>query len=184
MARPFSPAVLAAWLAAGCAGPPAPPAPTVLGAPPAASGGTSCGSAALPEQALRRLNAARAAARSCGGQRMAAVPALAWNPVLLGAARQHSADMARHNFFSHSGRNGSRVNDRVSAQGYAWQAVGENIAGGDRSVEAVMDGWLASPGHCRNIMGPAFAEAALACVEQPGTQWERYWTLVLAKRKG
>ncbi len=91
--------------------------------------------------------------------------------------------MARHDCFSHSGRDGSRVSDRVTAQGYAWEAVGENIGGGDTSADAVITGWLASPGHCRNIMSPAFAEVALACVQRPGTQWGRYWTLVLARRK-
>jgi uncharacterized protein YkwD len=37
--------------------------------------------------------------------------------------------------------------------GYEWSGAAENIAEGQSSAEDVMQTWLASPGHCGNIMG-------------------------------
>ncbi len=36
--------------------------------------------------------------------------------------------------------------------------MGENIASGQESADEVVDGWMASPGHCANIMDPNFTE--------------------------
>jgi uncharacterized protein YkwD len=109
------------------------------------------------------------------------VPALRWNAALATAANRHSTDMATRNFFSHTGSDGSDVGQRVSAAGYRWTAVGENIAGGQSSVSSVMSGWLASAGHCNNIMGASYQDVAVACVARPGSTYTRYWTMVLAR---
>jgi uncharacterized protein YkwD len=90
--------------------------------------------------------------------------------------------MVTANFFSHTGSNGSTLAQRVNATGYAWSSLGENIAAGQTSVNSVVDGWIASPGHCANIMNPAFVEMGLACV--PGTSsnpYPTYWTMDLAQ---
>ena len=42
--------------------------------------------------------------------------------------------------------------------GYRPRISGENIAFGPQSAEEVVAGWLGSPGHCANIMGPRFQE--------------------------
>lgn len=112
---------------------------------------------------------------------MAAAPPLGWSTVLESAAHAHSTDMAARNFFSHVGSDGSEVGQRVHAAGAGWSAAAENIAGGPSSVDEVMAGWLASPGHCANIMGPAFRQVAVACVVQPGSRYGRYWTMVLTR---
>jgi len=132
---------------------------------------------------LQQVNAARAQARDCGGMRMAAAPPLAWNDALFEAAVDHSRDMANHDYFDHTGRDGNRVMQRATARGYEWRAIGENIAGGDGSVDRVMNGWLRSPGHCRNIMNAEYADIAVACVEREGTRWGTYWTMVLGRRR-
>ena len=46
--------------------------------------------------------------------------------------------------------------------GYRPRLTGENIAFGPESVEEVVAGWLASPGHCANIMDPRFREMGVA----------------------
>lgn len=89
--------------------------------------------------------------------------------------------MAVNNFFSHTGLDGRSAAQRVSAAGYGWRAVGENIAAGQRDVNAAMSGWLASAGHCANIMNSQFQDVAVACVSQAGTAYGRYWTMVLAR---
>lgn len=142
-----------------------------------------CGIQAMREKLLREVNAARAKGMSCGKRRMPPAPPLAWSDELASAAARHSADMARRDYFSHASPEGARVGARVTAEGYSWRSVGENIAGGDRSVEVVTRGWMDSPGHCANIMNPEFVDIGAACVEWPRTTWGTYWTMVLGRRR-
>ena len=65
--------------------------------------------------------------------------------------------------------------------GYAWSFAGENIAAGQPTVSSVMSGWLASPGHCANIMKAEFRDVAVSCVSQAGSSYGRYWTMSLAR---
>jgi uncharacterized protein YkwD len=144
---------------------------------------SDCHIRGLRADVLERVNAARLAGARCGGEPFASAPPLAWSEPLQAAATAHSADMAQHDYFDHADPQGRRVGVRVTAQGYRWRAVGENIAGGDRSVDRVVRGWLASEGHCRNIMNPEFADIAVACVTRAGSTWGTYWTMVLGRRR-
>ena len=154
------------------------PADTVPASTPSGAGRCPVFS---PSELLAALNAARAQARQCGATGMPAAAALSWNSALASAASRHSTDMATHNFFSHTGSDGSQVGQRASAAGYGWTAVGENIAAGPSSVSAAMSGWLASPGHCANIMGGAYRHVGVACVASADSVYPRYWTMVLAR---
>jgi len=107
----------------------------------------------------RALSRARAAKSI-----FSAAPPVRWDARLAQAALSHSGDMAKRNYFSHTGQGESRVTDRASPSGYAWRRVGENIAAGQGSVEQVVKAWLASPHHCANIMIPEFAEMGAAYV--------------------
>ena len=82
------------------------------------------------ERVLLLVNQARAQARSCGGSRFAAVPALTLSAPLTGAALSHARDMASRNFFEHQGSDGSTVAVRAARAGYEWRSIGENIAAG------------------------------------------------------
>lgn len=183
-----------AAIATGCAlqqpkAPVAPPSsvPAARPAPPPAPAvaeiTSDCGIARLRDSVLKQVNIARAAARSCGAKPMKPVRGLAWNRALAEAAEQHSVDMAARRYFDHVSPDGKRVSQRVTAQGYNWRMVGENLAGGDTTVAGVIAGWLGSPEHCQNMMSPAYAEVGVACVRQPGSQWDTYWTMVLATRR-
>lgn len=108
---------------------------------------------------------------------------LAWNRALAEAAEQHSVDMAVRRYFDHSSPDGSEAAQRVTAQGYNWRTIGENLAGGETSVASVISVWLKSPEHCQNIMNPAYSEVGVACVRQAGSQLGNYWTMVLASRR-
>jgi uncharacterized protein YkwD len=198
-ARGLSPLFRSVALAAGvigCAAPPpvpparpAPPPPAVAApsasrpAPPPAEITSGCDISRLRETALSQVNAARATARSCGGKRMNVARQLTWSRPLAEAAEQHSVDMIARRYFDHVSPDGKRVSQRVTAQGYNWRTVGENLAGGDTSVSDVISGWLASPEHCQNLMSPAYAEVGVSCVRQPGSKWGTYWTMVLATRR-
>ena len=127
---------------------------------------------------LALVNEARAKPQRCGSQAFAAAPPLRLNPVLNSLAGAHAADMARHNYFSHTGRDGSNVDGRATRAGYPWRAIGENIAAGQMTADTVVRGWINSPGHCANIMSPAFREMGAAFVVNTQSSQGIYWAQV------
>ena len=134
------------------------------------------------EMILRAVNQARAIERNCGERHFTAAPALTWNRSLGDAALAHSRDMARQRYFSHAGKDGREVADRAVQAGYRWRAIGENIAAGQQSPEEAMAGWLASPGHCANIMNRFFTEMGAAYgVSSEGEKPQVYWTQVFGQ---
>jgi uncharacterized protein YkwD len=142
-----------------------------------------CGLGDLQREVLRRVNEARGTGLRCGARSMAPAAPLAWDVSLYGAAASHSTDMARRNYFDHRSPEGRSVRQRASIHRYPWRNIGENIAGGDSTVAEVMQGWLASADHCVNIMDPGFSDVAVACAQQPATQWGTYWTMVLGRKR-
>src|SRR5690606_14354200 len=125
---------------------------------------------------LALINSARSEARQCGGRPFAAASALSWNALLGGVAEAHSRDMASRNFFSHLGPDGRTPGDRAELAGYAGMRLGENIAAGRDTRRKVLDGWLASPAHCANLMNPKFSELGAAYVVDPRSDAGIYWT--------
>ena len=132
--------------------------------------------AAEGQKLLVELNAARTQPRQCGGQAFAATTPLAWNALLASAAENHSRAMANGNFFDHKDRDGRTPGDRAELAGYNFQQIGENIAAGQDTVRKVVDGWLASPGHCANLMNPQFRELGAAYAVDPKSDAGIYWT--------
>lgn len=134
---------------------------------------------------LDAVNRARATPRNCGTRHYDAARPLTWNRALASAAQVHSSDMARQSYFSHQGKDGSEVADRAVHAGYRWSGIGENIAAGQRSADEVMAGWLASPGHCANIMDRWFTEMGSAYALGGGGRDNNhpYWTQVFGTPK-
>ena len=131
---------------------------------------------------LELVNEARARPRNCGGTRFAATAPLAWNEALAAAALAHSGDMAARDYFAHADPEGRSVSQRVTAAGYRWRHVGENIAAGLGEPAGVVAGWLASPGHCANIMSADFAEMGAAFVLRAGTARGVWWSQTFGRR--
>lgn len=161
------------------------PATSAASLPPATptSTGATCGISGFAATALARVNAVRATGADCHSRGVfPPAAALTWNAKLTDAASAHSADMAAKNYFSHTSADGRSMSDRVNAAGYLWSGLGENIAAGYAGVDAVMDGWVTSDGHCANLMSANLIEIGLACV--PGTSsstYNTYWTMDLGK---
>ncbi|GAB3472684.1 CAP domain-containing protein [Azotobacter salinestris] len=128
------------------------------------------------QKVLERINAARAQPRQCGRQSFAAAAPLAWNATLATAAESHSRAMANGNFLDHKDRDGRTPSDRAELAGYSGTLVGENIAAALDSASKVVDGWLASPGHCANLMNPQFSELGAAYAADPKSDAGIYWT--------
>ena len=141
----------------------------------------NCDVANFQPDALAQVNAFRAQARTCGSTTYPAVPALVWNDKLTQAAYGHSLDMATKNYFSHTSQDGRTFDKRVTATGYTWSSVAENIAAGQRTMTSVMGGWQASPGHCANLMSATVTQLGLSCAKSAGSTYGTYWTMELAK---
>jgi uncharacterized protein YkwD len=131
--------------------------------------------AAISRRVLELTNEARARARRCGWKSYAAAPPLILNAALGQAALEHSRDMANHNYFDHTGSDGSSPADRITRTGYKWRMVGENLASGMTTPEEAVAGWLQSPHHCANLMTQGFTEMGLAFVVNPSGS-DIYWT--------
>jgi uncharacterized protein YkwD len=134
------------------------------------------------DQVLDAVNTARATARRCGTVDHPAAPAMTWHAQPEQAALGHAQYLQQNNLFSHTGANGTSVGQRLTATGYAWSTVGENIAAGYPDVASVMNGWIDSPGHCANLMNGNFTHLGVVLV--PGTSsntYRTYWAMVLAR---
>jgi uncharacterized protein YkwD len=89
---------------------------------------------------------------------------LKWSPEAANVANLHCANMARYNFFSHKGLDGLFVNERADELGVSWRAIGENIAynqGYDDPVDFVIERWMNSPSHRKNILNPRWSESGV-----------------------
>ena len=128
---------------------------------------------------LVKVNALRAQGQVCGGRSMPVALALTWSNPLGQAAERHSYDMASHNFMDHTGSDRSTPPQRMGEAGYGGWSGGENIAAGYSSVDAVLRGWLASPGHCSALMNPGFTDFGGSCAYNSGTTYGFYWTVTL-----
>ena len=107
----------------------------------------------------------------------AELPPLAVSPALTAAAGLHAGEMVALGEITHEGPEGSTPADRIRSQGYPYRRVGENVAAGQKTVEAVMGSWMNSEGHRENILGD-FREMGAARVNDD--EGLPYWCVVFA----
>jgi len=84
-------------------------------------------------------------------------------------ARSHSLDMAENNYFSHKSLAGLSPSHRAQAAefvcvGSYYSGVGENISLGRRTAEQIVDGWMNSPGHRKNILNTRYIKEGVGVV--------------------
>jgi uncharacterized protein YkwD len=91
------------------------------------------------------------------------LPILNEQPQLARSAQSWTNTMVVRNDFTH----GTAFQNRISAVGYNWSTAGENIASGFATPEAVVNAWMASPGHCRNILDPQYASVGTGVSSSP-----------------
>ena len=144
------------------------------------SGPASSGQNQLSENSKRTLlylvNQARSKGCKCGNLRMKPVAAVTWDEQLEAAAEKHSLDMYKNGFLGHNGSDGSTFSARITREGFKWSGCAENIAEGYETEREVIDGWLNSPGHCRNLMSPHYRYMGIGRVGN-------YWTQDFAGRQ-
>ncbi|ELQ05258.1 Allergen V5/Tpx-1 related protein [Pseudomonas syringae BRIP34876] len=127
---------------------------------------------------LAQVNAARAKPRMCGKRPFPSARPLSWNTTLETAAQGHSQSMASENYFTHRGFDNDSPADRARAAGYGGRQIGENIAAGQSTASKAMASWLASPGHCANLMNPMFTEVGAAYATATNADYGVYWTML------
>lgn len=124
---------------------------------------------------LARVNAAR---------KEAGAPPLRANPKLDLAAQRHAEDMLARDYFAHQSPEKKTVRDRARDAGYDWRMIGENIAEGQFTVDEVMDTWLHSPGHRRNILDPGFKELGVGlALGRSGGRYRVTWAQAFGTKR-
>jgi len=148
------------------------------------------------QKLLEAINKERSKSRTCGSRGLfPAVPSLTWNSTLYKAALEHVTDLAYSNTFSHDGSGTkyditgqgkpSKFYERIIHNGYTnYYSVGENIAGGQRNLDEVMKAWMASPGHCENIMKSTYTQVGIAIIIKPDSNYQIYWGQNFGSKKG
>jgi uncharacterized protein YkwD len=93
------------------------------------------------------------------------------------AAQAHAARMAALSQLAHV-LDGAGPDARITAAGYSFSALAENVADGQRTAEEVLAGWLASTqGHRENALG-AYADAGFGVADSAAGV--RFWCGVYA----
>lgn len=128
----------------------------------------------LRQEELRRVNNRRAEGRRRPLER---------HPSLDLAAQSYAEDMLRRGFYGHYSPEGQDVGDRVRAVQYVYRKVGENVASGQTSVEAVMEGWMESPDHLHNLLDPEFQDIGIGFAAGPtrGGSYGFLWVQVFGQ---
>jgi uncharacterized protein YkwD len=104
------------------------------------------------------------------------------------AAVLHGIDMLVRDYFAHEAPspapNGSSPGDRIAATGYRAWAWGENLAAGFPTPRGAMRGWMASEGHCRNVLHPDVTEIGVGVVVPDGNRPNVHWVQAFGLPEG
>ena len=139
---------------------------TTTAAPRTSAASSAPATNATYEQQVLALTNAERTAVGC--------PALVWNVTLASVARAHSQDMATNSYFDHNSRNGTTPEQRITAAGYSYRAMAENIAAGQATPADVMASWMASAGHRANILNCSLTQLGVGFAT--GGSYGSYWT--------
>jgi uncharacterized protein YkwD len=112
------------------------------------------------------LTAINAARQSNGGHKP-----MAYNAQLEAACKTQIGLMVEKDQLAHD--LGMKPRARTNQVGYVG-AIGENLAGGQSTLEGAIDGWLNSPGHRATLLSDRFVEFGLAVGSVPADRQSRY----------
>lgn len=123
--------------------------------------GSSIDNLSFEQQVVTLVNEQRAANGLAG---------LTLNESLSNVARIKSQDMHDNNYFSHTSPTYGSPFDMLKTFGISYRAAGENIAMGYQTPQAVVDGWMNSPGHRANILNSSYTQIGVGYVAD-GSYW-------------
>ena len=96
------------------------------------------------------------------------------NTELSNVARVKSQDMRDNKYFDHNSPTYGSPFDMMQKFGIKFTAAGENIAAGQTTPQAVVTGWMNSPGHRQNILNANYTEIGVGYAA--GGSYGHYWT--------
>ncbi len=88
-------------------------------------------------------------------------------------ARTKSEDMQKNNYFSHTSPTYGSPFDMMKEFGISYRAAAENIAMGQRTPDEVVNAWMNSDGHRKNILSSSYTHIGIGYVENGN-----YWTQI------
>ena len=95
------------------------------------------------------------------------LPPLRASLLLDRSAQSWTNAMVSSDVFSH----GTNFAARITAAGYVWRSAGENIATGFQTPRSVVNAWMASTGHCQNILNPTYGNVGTGVSRAPVRGW-------------
>lgn len=98
------------------------------------------------------------------------LPALKADTQLSGVAQKKSEDMRQNNYFSHTSPTYGSPFDMMRDFGVTYKTAGENIAQGQRSAQEVVQAWMNSEGHRKNILSKDFTHIGIG-YDSNGHHW-------------
>ncbi len=132
---------------------------------------------AIEDAVIEEINAARSRTQDCGSRGIfPPAPPLEPREALTCAARNHSYDMATEDYFDHVNPAGEQPWDRMARAGYPYRTAGENIAAGFALAADAVDAWLASDGHCANLMSTSYVDTGVGFYADPDATYQYYLT--------
>ncbi|HUG63556.1 MAG TPA: CAP domain-containing protein [Methylomirabilota bacterium] len=106
------------------------------------------------------------------------------DPELSRIAADYARQMAEADKMTHSLSDASRIGARLKANGYAFDAAGENIAAGYRTLADAFSGWRDSPAHDRGMKDADMTVVGIGTAYNPNSKYKVFWCLILARPKG
>ncbi|HCQ5968732.1 TPA: sporulation protein [Clostridioides difficile] len=91
-------------------------------------------------------------------------------------ATKKSQDMIDNNYFSHNSPTYGSPFDMLKKFGISYKTAGENIAMGQKTPKEVVNTWMNSEGHRKNIMNPNFSKIGVGVAQKSGGSI--YWTQI------
>lgn len=140
---------------------PAPKTATPAPAPKTAAPAPTSDNSSYVQQVIDLTNAQR----SKNG-----LPALKADTQLSGVAQRKSVDMQQNNYFSHTSPTYGSPFDMMRDFGVTYKSAGENIAQGQRTPQEVVNAWMNSEGHRKNILSSSFTHIGVG-YEKTGNHW-------------
>lgn len=143
-----------------------------------------CPGADRPAARMSRKGTKRAAVCLINRQRAAhRLPRLRESRLLDRSAQGWTNRMVATGAFTH----GADFAARLTAVGFAWSAAGENIATGYITPRGVIRAWIASTGHCQNILNPTYTHVGTGVVDGmvgggSGATWTQDFALARGRR--
>lgn len=121
----------------------------------------TAGISSIAQEVIRLTNQERA---------NAGLPALTGDAQLSSVALKKSQDMQAKNYFSHTSPTYGSPFDMMRDFGVTYKTAGENIAQGQKNAQEVVQAWMNSEGHRKNILSKDFTHIGVG-YEQSGNHW-------------